>query len=667
MASTNGLIQQAQQYSVQDLPDARKGESVYNWYAQYSRPFILPQWGTRDREQKLRLYDRHEYVFAWQGASSGIGKKFAGTPFEITGPEGTPSQELAYWQDVFRNADFGLGWGDFAKKGSRDYLRQDGGWYFELIAPGDPLFEPTGPVMGIAHLDSLRCYPTGDPNYPVIYWSRYNEMHILHRSRVAHVVDMPDGDESNPGYGLCALSRAISIITRQILMGRYIEGRLDDNPPPGLAITNLPRTERDMAQALYKAEQSNDEKPFWGKQMWFHHSDPSLKPEFNLVAFSQAPEKFSYKEYMDIDINALALALGVDIQELWQLTGGQQGSQAQSEILNAKSRGKTFGDLLTSFERVANDVLPEHLTFEFKYRDEQEEKEKAENAQLHGQAIQVVSGNMSQDEVRQYLANNVPAFADVLLDESGKLKPLAAPSNSDVVAGDITPIDAPGSDKPQDTPGLSQPPARPLLPAITRAFHGQKDFISTRREFINSFVDLVNAGRNDDVTRRRFGTVLRAQLRRLGAIAYRDGLRAGGVNDDLTDEDLLEVQSWSQEQSVYVTNFGAELFQKGLNPTQVYQRAEMWSNKSLEGIYQKGLASAYKNGLYTWVLGNTEKHCTTCLMMSGQTHRLKEYTKRGIVPKSSKLDCGGWLCDCQLKRAAGTSKGRFPREKAHVH
>lgn len=748
------LSTRARQQSIQDLPDAKRGETLYTFFAMTQRGFILPPWATREREKKLREHDRHEYNLLWQGATSGIVKKLSSVDWEIRSTSAGNEDQAAYWQDVLRQANFGSGWGDFIKKGARDFLRQDGGWYFEIIAPGVPTAEPTGAIAGIAYLDSLRCFPTGDPDYPVVYFSRLGEYHLLHRSRVVHIVDMPDGEESNPGYGLCALSRAISLTQRQILMGRYVEQNLDDNPPPGIMATNIPENEVQKAVKLYKDQQSNDSRPFWGKQLWLHHIDPTIKPELNPISFAQPPEKFSWRDYMEIDVNALALALGIDKQELWELGSGSLGSGAQSQVLAAKARGKTFGDLLTSIERAMNDILPDEFIFEFKFRDPEEDKEKAALAQSYAQTLQTIGGNLTQDEARQLLANQIEAIRDVITTPDGKLKPLnGATPAPQVVAEDNTSLDTNAPKTPTEQPRAeSQPMPTPQpitrdtstpdkskhefvlsmlrsgLMTIDRAqeqlglpvdtslagqyqvdgvpvppdiYHKiyesrfgrgvasfgavvndqalaattdtnvntlpvakRKDYFTTRQQFVSNFIDLVNVARSDDMTRRRFGTVLRAQLRRLGSIAYRDGMRDGGVEldneENLDSGDLLTIQSWANEQSTYVTHFGNEIFSRGLTDAEVTNRAEIWANKSLEVIYQKGLAAADENGLYEWSLGKTEEHCTTCLSLHGQRHRLKEYIRKRLLPKSSDLKCGGWNCDCKLTRVKGRPRGRWP-------
>ncbi|WP_460905811.1 hypothetical protein, partial [Staphylococcus aureus] len=67
---------------------------------------------------------------------------------------------------------------------------------------------------------------------------------------------------------------------------------------------------------------------------------------------------------------------------------------------------------------------------------------------------------------------------------------------------------------------------------------------------------------------------------------------------------------------------------------------------------------ADKNGIYEWVLGNAE-HCADCLKMSGQTHRMKDYVRKGIVPQASMLECKGFNCACSLKKTNDVSSGTW--------
>src|SRR5690606_24976128 len=120
-------------------------------------------------------------------------------------------------------------------------------------------------------------------------------------------------------------------------------------------------------------------------------------------------------------VNALALAIGVDVQDLWQLTSGTLGSGAQSEVLDQKSRGKTIGTLRAAIERAISDILPEGYTFAFKYRDANEDQEKATTAKLWADAVAAASPHLDDMEARRILADTVEQFGEQLKDESGEV------------------------------------------------------------------------------------------------------------------------------------------------------------------------------------------------------------------------------------------------------
>jgi hypothetical protein len=641
------LQAQALRETVQEFqPPDSLGTQFFHGYSQ--RGPILPEFGSRERNRQLRLYGRHEHNTLWQGALSGFLKKIASTPWEISGP----SEQVPYYQELLQNAHFGQGWKFLLMRFGRDYHEQDFGGVLEIIGPGDSTGPLTGKPSGIAVLDSLRCIATGNQTYPLLYFSHItSKLHRMHYTRVARFADMPDGDERFYGEGLCALSRYISMATQEMLINRYITERLDDKPPPGiLTFSNISGPQVETAVAKYMRDINTDEMNVWGRTMPLYSIDPTAPLEVNSVAFSQPPEKFDYTEYTDLNINALALAMGVDKQELWQLTGGSLGSGAQSVTLSQKARGKGFGDFLTTIERFVNiNILRDGMTFAFKYKDQDQDEAQARNDQAYIDIAEKIKAMGYPSSVyTALLADKSDTFRQVLTSAAGQMQA------SDVTdpARQVPEVTATDADAQQNAaPGAPQ--AAPVTAPV------QKDYAATRAEFAANLTDLVVQGLGDDVSRRRFGAVMRTQLRRLGQVAYEDGLKAGGVEDAPDDSDLNRVQSWLADQSGYVTGFADEVYKQGLTRPQIEQRTEMWANKSLQLMFDAGRQSADKNGLYEWKLGTTEKHCETCKQLAGQIHRFKEWYKRDLLPKRDKLDCKGFNCDCRLERTTGRARGRF--------
>lgn len=697
------ILEQSRANTIQVLPDARRenAESIL-FDVQYRGP-ILPARGTQQRERYLRYNVwLHDYNWMVQGAFAGILKKIASTPWEVKGPEnfsdvedkewrawakaaqltllgannGTQRSDIEYWQQLLRLSDFGGGWSSFVEKGL-DFLRHDRGWIWEIIAPGDPLGAPDGPAMGLAYLDSLKCRPTGDPDFPIIYYDKYSKKHLLHSSRVRQLVDMPDGDERRPGYGLCALSRAVSITYREVLQGRYIEARLDDKPPPGFVrMQGITKQERERALVEYRREQGTDERPEWGRIIFFHGMDKDTPVEIQSIPFSEAPEKFDLKTYTEVNVNSLALAIGVDVQELWQLTSGNIGSQGQSEVLHQKSQGKTIGSLMTSIERAINDILPDEYEFQFKYRDAQEDMTNAQIAQTLAGAVQSMGSNLSPDEARQVLAT-IEIVKDAITDENGQIRRVddlgvqpeeTADDTSPLLTLDAAPTGMPGDGAQTLLPQLgglkdAAPGVDTSTPDATRGIRPDsgvartKDLTTTRLDFEAAFSDAVAAAQKDEINRRRFGIVARALISRTGRQAYKDGLLDGGIEDDeLTSDDLSLVAGMAAEQSAYVTSFADSLFDG--NEASADDKAAVWFNKSIMPFYQEGLASADTDGLYEWVFGDTD-HCEDCQRLNNQKHRLKGWMNSGFMPQGEALACGGYLCACILVRTTGKARGAY--------
>jgi hypothetical protein len=62
---------------------------------------------------------------------------------------------------------------------------------------------------------------------------------------------------------------------------------------------------------------------------------------------------------------------------------------------------------------------------------------------------------------------------------------------------------------------------------------------------------------------------------------------------------------------------------------------------------------------YIWQIGNTEQHCEDCLRLNGQVHTMKEWKQANWLPKTNRLACKGFRCDCSLIPTDLETKGAF--------
>jgi 2'-5' RNA ligase len=197
----------------------------------------------------------------------------------------------------------------------------------------------------------------------------------------------------------------------------------------------------------------------------------------------------------------------------------------------------------------------------------------------------------------------------------------------------------------------------------------RKDVTDTQTAFIQRFNALLNEARENNINRTRAGLLIRGLIRTMGGRVYGDGMEEGGVPRERMDaSDNAEIARLVAAQSQYVGNLTDVLFnQDGISDAQAAGKAVMWFNKSINPFYDAGRMSANANGMYEFKVGNTE-HCPDCLMLNGQIHRLKEFIQSGWHPKSSRLKCKGYRCECELvKRRGAAARGQLPSGSKVIH
>lgn len=684
--------------SVQTAPininkDYAFGVSDGSWafdVIEHSEP--LPQWGFRVRDLRLRQLSYALHNTLWQGAVAALIKRIQSTPWEIKG-----KRNVNYYQDILQYADMGQGWESFIGKVLWDFLTQDFGAVVELVGTGKADKPLSGKVTAINVLDSLSCVATPVYEYPVVYWNEENgAMHRMHNTRVWRWADLSSPYRRAYNNGFCALSRYASDAFVDVFLGRHDYEMLSDLPPSGImTVKGLLADQWNQIKRGYEADTTASGAGIWRKTMVAIPPDPTLDIDIKLTPFSVTPEGFSQKEFTDLHVNKLALALGVDPQDIWPLSGQGLGTGTQSVILAEKGRGKMFGYILQMLTRFVNwTVLPDYLEFQFKHGDSDVDKQKAEQAQLWaGIATSLKSSGLIDDQTAlQLLANNVAEFSDVLMDSDGQIRlPSADPKEGVedvVIADDETPLDeneTPSADDAiadNQTTNTNALPVqgeanddatanrslreRPGLYADVGGLHHTdsriKVYSDTRAEYQRNVEVIMTAAKEGSVNKASFGIRMRSALNTYGRAAYLDGLNDGGVEvasfDELSTEEKDSVAGLLAANSSYITDAANKIFgADGVFIGTPDGRASLWGNKSLQEFYDNGLLSADKNGMYEWKYGDTE-HCDDCKRLNGQRHRLKDWHAR-IMPKSSALKCKGFNCKCELSKTRGSARGSY--------
>lgn len=646
---------------ISQAPPGSVGPALF--FYEINRGPILPPVGSKYRDLTLRLFDRNSFNALWQGARSGVVKKLASVPYEI---KGDPAK-AQYYHDMLGYAHLGKGWEYLLKMTLTDYLTQSYGAIFEIAGPGDPNTPLVEPPTGINHLDALRCYVTGNREFPLLYYSFWDgKLHRLHASRVYMMVDDPLPDDRYMGIGTSALERAIAIAQREMRMGQYIDALLDDKPQPGIvAINNVAKPVWDAAVQSYQESQSNDALPVFGKSMVVSGTDPNAKVEVQVIPFSQTPEKFDFVKYTDLDVSATALALGVDRQEIWELAGRGLGSGGQSSTLHIKAQAKLYGDTLTGIERMMNwAILPDDLEFVFKENDPMRDQvQTAIDLQLAQAAQTLVSIGIKPEAIGRLLTSRSPSYQDSLTNDMGQVDLISSDKvtpqqvSQDVQLDSNTPLPSVGN--PPQPPVAAPSTAKPAQITSGKPAFGNKAFSSTSADFRTRFTDILERAIEGRIRRGQAENLLLSLLVSAGTKAFTDGLVEGGVSDEVSDDDEAQIQDLTTYAIDYLDPLLTSAYDGQIGADQASMRAELWSNKTLTDYFNAGRVSADRNAMYMWQLGKTEDHCPDCKRLNGQVHRFSQWYSKGWLPQSDKLKCNGFNCDCSLKRTNSPASGRF--------
>ena len=313
-------------------------------------------------------------------------------------------------------------------------------------------------------------------------------------------------------------------------------------------------------------------------------------------------------------------------------------------------RAKALGRILKELERVLNQALPVAVEFEFKYRDPDEDLQRAQLAATWATTILSLDQKLTTDEQRRLLASQVEAIRDVITDN----------------AGIVIEVDDQDPKTPeQEAPVVVSAEQDANTDETPDAVVADKDLASTQSEFKQEFERLVQLVQSGYLSQTALRPALRLELIQRGKDAYIDGLEDGGSEQTTLDAEGRKILSkWRASQRSYLNSFVDTIFKTDLTPQDISNRASMWVNKSLNTMYFAGLRVANKEQRYMWVMNPRKEHCRTCLKLNGQIHRMKAYINTNLLPQSSELECGGWLCGCSLVATDKRARGRLPKTKS---
>jgi hypothetical protein len=381
-ADTRGFNADIAKKSIVSTPTAAqnaapRGPIVFN-IATAADEFTPWGYDVASRDAQLRSFWHTEPLLA--SAVYSMSARLAVVDWKIEGIDPTkpkPRNTVSAVEQMLKNADYGEGWMDFITKVAIDIYTQDNGAFIELVRQDN---DPKSAVISINHLDSARCFRTGDREAPVRYQDKDGVYHELKWWNVIALTEMPSPIETMYSVGYSAVTRAlraaqiirdIAIYKKEKVSGQFmrtihfVSGVSDDNIEAAMALSQ----ERQLNLNLYR----------YAQPAIVATLDPDTTLQHEQIDLASLPDGFDEEITLKWYISQLALAFGVDYQEFAPLPGGNLGSGQQAEILHLKSRGKGPALLMSRLENIFNNfgILPKNVKFEFTVQDSRAEAERA--------------------------------------------------------------------------------------------------------------------------------------------------------------------------------------------------------------------------------------------------------------------------------------------------
>lgn len=381
---------------------------------------ILPQdlpSGARERDRVLSITPR---VDAQWGAAVGIATtQVSSMAYDVSGTK-TRARRLL---EIMDNADITVGnwtggWVHFIGKHVRDYVTTNNGAFFEIVRKGTARGSK---IIGINHLPSIRCFRTGDLNYPVVYVDRWGRQHALRWWEVVAISDMPDPDDNLLGAGLCAAERAYQQIRKLAALETYVYEKVSGSRPLAIYIVsglNAKQLQKVLAEGF--SDQSRRGLTTYMGALVAATLKPDEQPGLVEIPLAELPDGFNANEERDRADLIYANSIGLDPQDLAPIGGERQlGVGSQSAVLHDKAKGRGLAAYKVGMTHAISRMVADNQSkFFFKENDYADQERRAKIARLRADFVNglVARKILNPMEAKQILADwgEIPvAFAKI--------------------------------------------------------------------------------------------------------------------------------------------------------------------------------------------------------------------------------------------------------------
>ena len=317
--------------------------------------FALPPPGTVRRDQLLAMTPYFESL--WSAVLFKLISKKVAQGFRIEDADDS-ARRIKQAQALILSYDGGYATG--LQRGLRDYLTTNIGMVIEKARQSSARGSK---IVGLYHLDALRCWPTGDPAKPLVYWSYYGGYHLLDAEDVIRITDSPSPRVELRGYGQCASDRAWETILKMAAIKVYFLEKITGTRNLAIHIVNG-ISDQQLRDALNTSEDDREARGF----VLYKGSTiiPMLKSEAPTVVtipLAEIPDGFDVENERKDARREYAFCAGANVDEYVERPAGlNSGLSAQIADEAASGQGLAAFDKQLELA-LSHTVLPGSTTF----------------------------------------------------------------------------------------------------------------------------------------------------------------------------------------------------------------------------------------------------------------------------------------------------------------
>jgi hypothetical protein len=330
--------------------------------------FKLPEYSSdaRSRDTELIRLAKSESLLSGVIASAVSRDKNRG--WLLSGP----ARQVSSFSRKFHGVHDGEGWRKFVSLNSEAWYTTNFGYISEIASR-----YKNGPVESLYNVDPTHCKLTG--SYPTVATYHGGKKVVkLSSGDIIHGNSMPSILAKMKGVGFCAVERAMAYLRLAIGLNRHQLEKLGVKLPKGIILGK--GIELDEWKAAFaEAEEDDDEKNRLYYEGVVALMSKNHESDLKIISLSEIPDNFQLKDFIDITMQAYALAFGYPVGEFWSIASGSFGRTGEMKEQQQQATAKGELDFALSFqEQLSTHVLPPSLDFQFDQRNDRGDLIKAE-------------------------------------------------------------------------------------------------------------------------------------------------------------------------------------------------------------------------------------------------------------------------------------------------